>query len=442
MTTFEIRDSSNYAAQVVRVPTPFPLPKADRLVGVGIFGYTVITQKDGDIHEGDLAVFFPAEAQLSHALAAGAGLYRHSELNDDPADKGYLEDNRRVRALKLRGSVSNGLLLPVHVVAAAFGLYVDDFTEGVAFDHIDGHEISRKFRVKEPVSQGSREERNVKKAFKRVDAKLFPVHIETDQYLRNEDLLSDDDVLIATQKLHGTSWRGTRTLVRNQLSWLERLAQKLGVRVEERSFDLLAGSRQVIKDPKSETQQHHYGRDLWTEHLAVIGDRIPENVIVYGELVGWVGDETPIQKGHTYRLANGQRELYVYRVSIITNAGELYDLSWDQVRTFCDEHGLKHVPELWRGFKRDFVLEDFREKDFHAYAYGYSGAHDEEPYLDRPLPLDANGTGADEGIAIRVDRGGRVPLLFKYKNDSHYLYETAQLDAGEVDLESEEAVAA
>lgn len=438
MTKLEIKDSSNYAAAVIRVPAPFALPGADRLVGLGIFGYTVITQKDGDIHEGDLAVFFPAESQLSEKLAHGANLHRHGDRNADQSAKGYLEDNRRVRALKLRGTISNGLILPVAVVERIFKV-PGELTEGDTFDHINGFEVSRKFRVKEPAARDSREKANVKKAFKRVDAALFPVHIETDQYLRNEQLLDDDDILIVTQKLHGTSWRGGRVPVRRQLKWHERLAQKLGVKVAEHDVDVVFGSRQVIKDIHNPNQQHFYGVDLWTEFGQIIEDRIPANMIVYGELVGWTADGAPIQKGHTYGVPEGEVQLYVYRVSLITSAGELYDLSWDQVRLFCGEHGFQHVPELWRGFKRDFNVEAFREQDFGAMHTRLRPAGGEPVFVDTPVPLSPGGTGADEGIAIRVERGGRVPLLFKVKNDSHYLYETAQLDAGELDLESQEA---
>jgi hypothetical protein len=441
MTSFTIEDSANYAAQVVRVPAPFSLPNADRLVGLGIFGYTVITQKDGTLHEGDLAVFFPAEAQLSDTLAWAANLYRHSERNIDPSQTGYLEDNRRVRALKLRGTVSNGLILPVSVVADAFGVPASDFVESTAFDAINGEEVSRKFRVKEPVVRSSREAANLKKAFKRVTDKQFPVHIETDQYLRNEHLISDDDILIVTQKLHGTSFRAGRVPVRRKLTWLERLAKRLGVKVAETELDVVFGSRQVIKDVHNPHQAHYYGVDLWSEFGLSIEDRIAANVIVYGELVGWTSEGAPIQPGHTYDMLHGTADLYLYRVAIVTDGGELYDLSWDQVRTFANEHGFNHVAELWRGAKRDFVLENFVENDFAAdfYMAARSGFY---PYRDIPVSLSEDGTGADEGIAIRVDRGGRVPLLFKHKNPSHFLFETAQLDAGEVDLESAESVPA
>jgi hypothetical protein len=439
----EIKDSANYAATVVRVPELFKLPNSDRLYGAGIFGNTVVVDSSWMTREGELAVFFPAEAQLSPEFTRHANLYRHNEQNANPEQAGYLEDNRRIRALKLRGNISAGLLLPVSEVESFVGTKQPFLAEGDVFDTIDGAEICRKYRIKEPNPPRTREGKKLAKAFKRVDAALFPVHVETDQYLRNEHLISDDDVLIVTQKLHGTSWRGTRTLVKRKPTWRDWVATKvLRVPVQERYFDLLAGSRQVIKDPKSHTQNHFYAYDLWTEKLQQVGDVIPENVIVYGEIVGYTSNGAEIQKGHTYGEVEGDNTLYVYRVSVITDSGDLWDLSWDQVRHFCMSRGLKHVPELWRGFKKDFNLDAFVEKDFaKEYSLQRLVGTGVPPYPDLPAPLSKGGTGADEGIAIRVERGGQIPLLFKYKNPSHYLYETALLDSGEVDLESEESVA-
>lgn len=441
MPKLTIEDAANYAAQVVTVPAPFPLPNADRLVGLNIFGFTIITAKGG-IQEGDTAVFFPAEAQLSLQLAAGANLHRHSDLNTDPTQTGYLEDNRRVRALKLRGTTSTGLLLPVAEVAGIFDVPVEALEVGVSFDHIDGVEVSRKYRVKEPVIV-DREGRKVAQAFKRVDSTLLPEHIETDQYLRNEHMLHDDDILIVTQKMHGTSARFANTIVRRELAWWERALTRLGVKIADTGYDTVAGSRRSIKDPHNPAQQHFYGvnGDVWTDYLGRIEQSIPKGYVVYGEIIGWTKDGAPIQKGHTYNEPHGENRLYVYRVATVNPDGVINDLSWDQVRAFAAARGLDTVPELWRGFKRDFDLASFVEVDFarNQLAYAASG---NRAYTDQPVPLSEGGTGKDEGIAIRVERGGSIPLLFKFKNDSHYLYETAQLDAGEVDIESEEAVTA
>ena len=177
--------------------------------------------------------------------------------------------------------------------------------------------------------------------------------------------------------------------------------------------------------------------DIWTDALAVYGDRIPKNVIVFGELVGYVpGTGAAIQKGHTYGVQPGQYELYVYRVAIITEDAELYDLSWDQVRDFCSRHGLKHVPELDRMPKAVFDHTKFEELDYYKEHQLALTHGDRDPYVDAPVRLSEGGTGADEGIAIRVERG-LTPEIYKYKNKSHYLYESDQLDTGEADLESQ-----
>lgn len=210
--------------------------------------------------------------------------------------------------------------------------------------------------------------------------------------------------------------------------------QKIKIRATE--YEPVFGSRQVIKDPRVEGQNHYYAQDIWSEMGLRVQGVIPHNVIVYGEIVGWTDEGGQIQKGHTYGEEKGNRTLYVYRVSIITDSGDLWDLSWDQVRYFCDTRGLKHVPELWRGFKRDFNLDLFKEQNFNE---GYWGGGNSPGYPDEPVPLSKDGTGADEGIAIRVERGGQVPLLFKFKNPSHFLHETAVLDSGEEDIESAES---
>lgn len=433
----EIKSSENYAAQIIRVPEPFKLPNSDRLFGITAFGVTAIVDASWLEREGELAVFFPTEVQLSEGFAHHANLYRHTDLNRNPTEAGYLEDNRRVRALKLRGNVSRGLILPLSTIAEYTKTDWYSYAEGDQFDTINGLEISRKYVIKEP-QVFDRQGKKIKQAFKRVDSTLLPEHIETDQWLRNEQVVSDDEILIVTQKLHGTSARFANTVVRRQLKWWERALVKMGVKVADTEYDTVAGSRKSIKDPHNPAQKHFYGEggDVWTDYLARIESSIPKGYVIYGEIVGWTDNGSPIQKGHTYGEPEGERTLYVYRVATVNPDGEIHDLSWDQVRQFAAQRGLKTVPELWRGFKRDFNLDVFVEQDFNA---NYWGGGNKPGYPDEPVPLSKGGTGKDEGIAIRVENGGAIPLLFKYKNDSHYLYETAQLDAGEIDLESAES---
>ena len=440
--TFEVKGNRNYAATVIRVPQVRKAQNSDNLYIIDALGMTAIVDKSWIEREGDLAIIFPAETQLSEEFCRKNNLYRDSTMNRDPRESGYIENNRRVRALKLRGNISNGLVLPLYSVAL---IYSPDWAkeamsqalpEGSVLDTFHDIEICRKYEI--PVKQGvltDKQAKQQRKAFKRVDEIFLPQHYDTAQWYRESHTLEADDQLIITQKLHGTSVRLANTIVKRKLTKREKFAQKfLGANISETYYDYVAGSRKVIKDPKNGKQEHWYGTDVWTKALEKYKDQIPKGYIVYGELVGYTEGGGAIQAGHTYECEPGENELYVYRVAIINEDARMIDLSWDQVRMFCKDHGLKNVPELGRDYKEQFEPESFDEKAFATdMVYDRMGyAYDSE---DTPVALSPGGTGKDEGIAIRVERSLQ-PEFFKIKNKSHYEYETKQLDTGEVDMES------
>lgn len=435
--SIEIKGSRNYSATVIEVPKVRKAENSDRLYIIDTLGITAIVDESWIEREGELALLFPAEVQLSHDFTSGNGLYRQSlELNRNREDNGYLEKSRRVRALKLRGNISNGLVLPLTSLGA-LGLSDNYVEEGDVFDTLLGQEICRKYEVEKPqytISGGQ-----VAKAFKRVDNTYLPEHFDTGQWMREEHTVGWGTELIITQKLHGTSVRLANTIVKRQLTKRERFAKRfLGAEIADHGYDLVAGSRKAIKDPNNPNQADFYGSDIWTHALGEFGDKIPKNFVVYGELVGYVpGTETPIQKGHTYDPEVGKYELYVYRVAVITEGADLVDLSWTQVKAFCKKHGLKNVPELDIQLKYDFDLEAFEERDFwKTYQQDLADGNEHVAYNEAPVRLSEGGTGKDEGVAIRVE-DGLEPRLFKFKNKSHYLYESGELDSGEVDLESQ-----
>jgi hypothetical protein len=229
------------------------LPGLDNLRGVSVDGFMALVSKDTQV--GSLMVAFVAESQLSDEFLSAHNLYRHKERNQNPELAGYIEDSRRVRAVKFRGHMSSALLLD------ASDLGITDYQEGAVFDTIDGVEICHKYQVKRS-SQINAQARQVKKAFRRVDDKMRPEHIETDNYWRNSYLIPQDAFVTVTQKIHGTSIRIGNTIVERQLKWYERALKRLGVRVQETEFDVVYGSRKVIKDPNNPNQDHFYAPDV------------------------------------------------------------------------------------------------------------------------------------------------------------------------------------
>lgn len=419
MSHFDPPQNPNYAATVIRVKHIIPLENCDNVVGISVFGYQAIVGKD--TQPGDLLVVFPAETQLSDEFTRANNLYRHSEKNADPSAKGYLEDNRRVRAMKFRGHRSDALALSV------LSLYPwspdHGFSEGDTFDTLNGVEICRKYVVKTKGPNTARTPQE--KAWKRVDTKFLPEHYDTENYFRNADRIAPEEYITVTQKLHGTSIRLGHTIVKRQLKWYERLAQRFGVQVATTEYDYVFGSRKVIKDPNNPNQDHYYDYDLWTTEGLKYADLIPQNVVVYGELIGWTGDNSPIQANYTYNVPNGQAHLYVYRVAVVTADGHLFDLGWEAVKEFCRERGLKHVPEVWAGWHMDFDPQGFLDINLRMTVDS-----------DDIVPLSP-GSPCDEGVVVRVER--LAPRAYKAKSPVFLGHETAMLDKEVEDIESEQS---
>lgn len=429
--------NANYCATVVRVKNLIPLANADNLVGMPMFGLQAVVGKDTQV--GDIGILFPAEVQLSEKYLFNNSLYRHTEKNSDAGKKGYLEDNRRVRAIKLRGHRSDALFMPLESVEYSVG-YVGEFREGDQFDHLNGEEICRKYE--RPVVGGRMGgNRQVKQADKRVEERLFPQHFDSAQFLRVADGLDWGLDAVITQKLHGTSIRvGNIPVVKPVSMWRQLLSHIPPFKAPKREYEyaMVYGSRKVIKDANNPNQQHFYDEDIWTREGKNLDGLIPQNYIVYGELVGWVGG-SPIQEHYTYDCPPGTCKLYVYRVSIVNNQGTIADLGWDAVKDFCQSVGLNHVPELFRtpvgrllepnnsDLRGLINLDTWLDVKFHeVFVKTGNGT------LASCVPLSPD-SPCDEGVCIRIE--GMIPQIYKAKSPMFLQLETQQLDNDAITVE-------
>ena len=412
--------NKNYAAAIVRIDHLNPLVNSDNLLGAPLLGMQAVVSKDTPI--GTVGVVFVSGTQLSDEYTARNNLFRHKEFNEDKEQAGFIEDNRRVKALKLRGNRSDALFMPLSSLAYT-KVDLSEFNVGDSFEELNGFEICKKYEVKR--KSVPNHEKNKHKVFTRVDEKLFPRHYDTTQYDRVLDTFKPYTEIVVTQKLHGTLLRFSNIPVKRKLTLKEKLAKKLGVKVQAEEYAHVYGSNRVIKDANNENQQHFYGSDIWTEAGRKYDDMIPENFVVYGELVGWNPDGSAIQKNYTYRVPHMTSEFYVYRVAQINSQGILTDLSWDQVKEFCRDRGIKTVPELWRGKHQDFNREEWLDTDYHDKLHGgYAHA----------LPLDKE-SPCDEGVCIRIE--GLAPYITKLKSPEFFAHESKMQDEGALDMEEE-----
>ena len=267
------------------------IPGADRIVQGTIFGETVIVSKDHK--EGDVGILFDCETQLSHEFCHENNMYRHSELNKDKDQKGYIDDNRRVRPVRMKGVQCSGLWMPMgsldyigsHNVCAAMRI-------GAQMTSIAEKEICKKYVSPRnmPGAPGSRDRSG--KAKENL-VPTFKEHIDTDQFMRNLQHVKPGCTLIATEKLHGTSCRVANLPVIQKQPWYKKL---FGIEVAPK-YGHIVGSRRVTKQAgASEVQarESYYESDVWSASAEVFRDKMLKGETVYYEIVGFTSDGTRI----------------------------------------------------------------------------------------------------------------------------------------------------
>ena len=417
----------NYCATVVTIKAVNKLKAnkkagtlaCDNLLGTTINGFQAIVGNDTKV--GDRGILFTVETQLSDLFCKTNNLYRHTELNLDVEKKGYMEDNGRIRAQKFRGHVSNALFMPLSSLFY-YGVEDADLKDGDEFNSINGIEVCTKYVV--PVKESNTYTRTPAKKT-RVDLKHMPEHFTTPNYFKVGELIGEDENVVITQKIHGTSVRIANTYVERKLTLMDKIASFFGANVEKYEMDYVFGSRKVIKDANNPDQNHYYEHDVWSQEGKNYIGVIPENFIVYAEIAGKLSNGAEIQKDYSYGMQNAK--VYVYRVVTINKQGLTVDLAWDQVKEFCEKYGMLHVPELARMTMKEFNKKSTQKKFI-----------DKALYKKFPQALPVGDGLVDEGVCVRVDRMN--PVIMKAKSPIFYEHETKMLDTQAVDVEAEQSV--
>ena len=414
----------NYCATVVCIDKLFTLEWCTNLVGFNVFGFTAIVSNDTKVW--DIGVVFTAETQLSEAFCKQNNLFREPTFNEDQSKKGYIEANRRVRAVKLRWNKSSALFMPMESLNylnlrgtdALFGV-------GESFNEIDGIEICKKYFVPTKQSAYANKTKGANKKFIRIDNVTFPEHRDTENYFRNKDKYMSWDYVTVSQKLHGSSGRFWYVKARKPLRWYEKLLKKIWVNISDTSYDRIYGSRKVIKNWNITEGENtgYYASNIRKVVLDRYKDRLPKDRIFYWEIIWRTETGSPIQKDYTYNLKQGECELYVYRIAIVNEDGVSVDLAMKQARSYCMLHDIPFVPILWMGNHSEFVVEDWLDKNYY-------------PSYVEAVPLCKESV-CDEGVCIRRD--GRENYVTKAKSPLFLEKETKDLDAWIVDTESLES---
>jgi hypothetical protein len=443
---FEAPKNKNYCATVVALSSFVDLAGCDNVKAALIFGNSVIVSKSTP--PGAIGLFFPVETQLTRDFLANNNLFRKPEWgNIDPEKKGFFEEHGRVKAVKFRGHKSEGFWIPLESLAY-LDVPLSEFKTGAEFDVIGDRVICRKYvpHPRSRVGSGPKAARMPKMEDRIVEGQ-FRFHPDTENLRRNIHKITPDMWISISDKWHGTSAVFANVLVKRELNWLERLAKRFGIRVQEQEYGFTWSSRRVLKGVNGEskpTAVHFYGEDIWGVVAKEIQDRVPKGYTVYGEIVGYTSDGAAIQKGYHYGCQPGTHRLLVYRVTVTNPDGRVIKLSWQQMKEFCAKYGLEMVKELWFGRAGDFHSDELAAPLHYGtpiWQNAFLKATEDTYVRDQMCPHN-NGEVPAEGIVLKVDCLDE-DVAFKLKSFAFLARESKELDSGQVDIEtaeSEEAV--
>lgn len=427
-----------YTGFITRLKNVKKLQGSDFLQTAEVFGNNVIIGLS--MKENQLILYFPVDGQLEEKFAEINKLLRK--------DGGYLDDNKRnIKALKLRGAQSDGLVMELECLAPY--TEVSKLKEGTLISEFNGVTICKKYVPNRNKREGSPQNSKKKKQKTGSEFLFFKEHIDTEQLMYNLDKFKSGDLCYLTLKMHGTSGRTSNAYFERERkqNWFERLF-KMKPKLET-GYEYVTGTRRTVlekdkTEPGGYIYSGFYGDDTFRKNIEEeFAGKLHKGETVYYEIVGFTTSGSPImgncsnkvvdkalgdksftaQYGETTVFSYGctppNCDVYVYRITLTTEEGHTIELPWEQVKARCQELEVKHVPEL------DKLIYKTKKTLLAKVDKLVEGAD----------PIGK--THIREGVVVRIERGN---LMKVYKHKS-FLFKTLSgiiLDSANADTLSED----
>ena len=465
-----------YVAYVTQLKNLRKHPNADRLQLGECFGNTVCVSLEYTADQ--VGVYFPTDGQLSVEYAEHNNLLRKKDENGNNVG-GYMDPNKRnVTSIRLRGEKSDGLFMPLSSLDYCYpdikGGASSILNVGDTIDVINGHDICTKYIPVRKNRSGYTTEGN-KTRKKKVDvAPLFSEHADTEQLAYNLGAFSEGDLVEITLKMHGTSQRtGFLPVLKGYKRGLwDVLRRRDGV--PQYDWGYVSGTRRVVLE---NYEGGFYGSNEFREkHSKLFEGKLHKGETVYYEVVGFTDNGTPImsecsnkklndkefakQYGDTTVFSYGcsptgyetvsywddeekepamqkkvpQSDIYVYRMTMTNEDGDVVEYSPEFMRYRCEQMGVKTVPVLWVGF----IPKNPASKDDDTISAGDWIKNVAEQFYDGPDPIGK--THVREGVVVRLINKPKF-CAYKHKNFSFKVLEGIIKDTADApDMEEAQEV--
>lgn len=353
---------SNFEVRVFRIDDVREHPNADRLTINRIKGYEAISNKleDGSwrYQPDDLVLYIPEGAVVPEAILKTLNMW------DAENGKGMLAGSKgdRVKAIKLRKVLSQGLIMPVDVDAS-----LEQPTYYLSLESEEG--VSERVILArtemELLADNHADKLHIHKYEPPIPASMsgmvvglgpdYTLNYDIENYQRWPDVLEPGEEVVATEKLHGTFtalcyWPG---LNRGDMWNREFFAYSKGM-----------GAKGLVMMDCPENNE----RNVYHRRLPEVFNPVKIAQIIglarSGEIFGWDELRPVTILGETFGrgiqdLAYNQMDhaFRVFDVYVGTRSAGRY-LDQNELSSFCQWVGLEQVPVIYQGpFDLDKIME-------------------------------------------------------------------------------------
>lgn len=339
-----------YYGLVTRINNVHKAPNSDNLYIGTCYGEGVIV--GADMQENTRVLYLPADGEIERWFGDVFFLFRKNK--DGTLQGGYIDNH--VRAIKLRGNQSSGIVINLDKIYDFFG--DQGWADGDQVNQINGKEFCRKYISHKKNSGNSTPKTSYKG--RKAEGVVYPefsMHADTEQLAYNLDKFRPGDILNMTLKMHGASQRSMNTYAQLPRGFFRRLFH-MKHKTEQRY--VLGTRRRVV----TESSQGYYGNNQFRmEHHEALKPFLEPGMEVFYEVVGYYGPseaETimPIADNKkmndkafikqfgartifSYGCKPGESKMYIYR---ITSENGAKKWSPQEITDWCNKHGFNRVP--------------------------------------------------------------------------------------------------
>jgi RNA ligase (TIGR02306 family) len=309
---------SSLIVEVVNVDDVAVHDNADSLEIATIKGWYCVVGKD-QFKAGDKAIYIPIDSVISEPTLSTIF----------PANSKIKPNNGRIKTIKIRGSISQGLLLPLDKV-------------GIDADTPVGTDVAAKLGITKfepPLDKSSWTSRGLAPTSKRNINPNFSKYTGIENFKNYSSLFEEGEQVVITEKIHGTNFRcGYVPVVANTLWKKIKLALRLTPKYEfvYGSHNVQLNNILLHNEPYDKSCGNLYADMVMKYRLREL---LKPGEVLYGEIYG-----DGIQKNYSYGCKNCEHKLVVFD---IMRDGQ-YSNS-EQVRGWCVRYQMDMVPILYEG---------------------------------------------------------------------------------------------